>query len=449
VTNQPAIIQPYGGPIERVPIEQALSVGWDGMKRRFLGILAVLAISAFFAGVPAMAWFFGYEMIQRHLLLVILLSIYQLVVSAVVWLGIIKMALHVNRQQPFTADDFLAVGAQLPSFIGVCILRAILLGIGYMCFIIPGIILQVKLDQADYFIVDRKMGPIAALEASWRVTNGAVLMLWLFGLITVFVQFIGWCAFLIGALPAHMIILLAKAHIYDNLVATTQDATLLGKLAFSTNADTPILVAQPQEGVLTTTSATNPNGPSDPPAAEDQSVIPSATLPSDLAVLDPSTKNPSPLSDVPFLEQPTTGTSPLSEVPFLEQSGTETSPLSGIPFLNQPATESESTSGPTSVDKSATESMPSSGEKSVEESATESMPSSGENAVDKPATESVPSPGEKAVDKSATESVPPSDAPSVEKPAAETTPPSTVSFFDPPSSDVQPPPVPPNIASES
>jgi hypothetical protein len=421
VINQPVVVQQVVQvPIERVPIEHALGVGWDGTKRRFLLILAVLAISGFFVGIPTLAFYFGYEMIQRHLLLVILLSIYQLVVSAVVWLGIIKMALHVNRQLPFTGDDFLAVGAQLPSFLGVCILRGILLGIGYMCFVIPGIILHVKLDQADYFVVDRKMGPVAALEASWRVTNGAVLMLWLFGLVTGFVQFIGWCAFLIGALPAHMVVILSKAHIYDNLVATTNDATLIGKLAFSTPAETAILVAQPNEEVASAAAQTAPPAQN---AAVPQSGQALAEIPL------PAPTDVTPLSDVPFLERPSTETSHLSDQPFLEQQSTETAPLSDVPFLEQPFTPSTPLSEVPFLEQSGTESSPATNVPLPEQPPTESSPTS-------------PNPP-------ATESSPTSDGPLPEQPSIEGTPPSAVSFFDPPSSDAPPPSVPPNIATES
>ena len=256
--NQPVIVQPA----ERVPIERALSVGWEGMTHKFLMILCVMLISGFFAGMPILAYIFGYDMIQRHLLLVLLLAIYQIVVSAVIWLGLLKMSLHVNHQQPFTVDDFLAVGAQLPSYFGASIIRFIFVAAGYMFFFFPGVLIQTKLDQADYFIVDRKMGPIAALEASWRATNGAVLMLWLFGIITFFVQFVGWCALLIGALPANMIVLLSKAHVYENLIATSPDPILAAKLAVPAAADATLVTAAQPDGVVGATGIDAPAPPS-------------------------------------------------------------------------------------------------------------------------------------------------------------------------------------------
>jgi uncharacterized membrane protein len=254
--TQPAVVPV----VERVPIEHALSAGWSGTKQKFLLMVGVMLVAGIFAGVQTLAFYFGADMIQRHLLLIILLSIYQLVVSAVVSLGLIKLALHVQRQQPFTADDFLSVGAQLPSYCGAYILRAIILGIGYLFFIIPGIILHIKLDQTDYFIVDRKMGPVAALEASWRVTNGAVLMLWVFGLLTSLIQIIGWFLLLIGALPAHMIVIVSKAYVYDHLVETTQDATLLGKLAFASPSvlTPPLEVPAPEPSIVVTSTEAVP-----------------------------------------------------------------------------------------------------------------------------------------------------------------------------------------------
>lgn len=196
--------------IERVPIENALSLAWQGTKKKFLLLFTVLLLSTVFCSVPTLVAVFGGEALSKHLLVWLLLTLYGAVAASVTWLGCIKLALHINRDQPFALDDFLSVGALLPSFWVVCIVRTIIVVLGYLCFIVPGVILHIKLDQADYFLVDRKTGPIAAMDASWRVTNGSILMLFLFGLIMQFVQFIGWCALLIGAIPAYMEVMLAK-----------------------------------------------------------------------------------------------------------------------------------------------------------------------------------------------------------------------------------------------
>ena len=44
--------------------------------------------------------------------------------------------------------------------------------IGLVCFIIPGIIILIRLTFSIYYLIDKDMGPIEAIKASWKLTRG-------------------------------------------------------------------------------------------------------------------------------------------------------------------------------------------------------------------------------------------------------------------------------------
>lgn len=65
----------------------------------------------------------------------------------------------------------------LPRFIILAIVMAILVGGGFLLFILPGIWLYQRLFLAPYYLIDQNLGPWAAMSASWRAArtfSGAV-----------------------------------------------------------------------------------------------------------------------------------------------------------------------------------------------------------------------------------------------------------------------------------
>lgn len=57
-------------------------------------------------------------------------------------------------------------------FFILTILISIILTIGYILFVIPGVILTLMLLPAPFLVIDRDMGPISAIKESFRITSG-------------------------------------------------------------------------------------------------------------------------------------------------------------------------------------------------------------------------------------------------------------------------------------
>jgi hypothetical protein len=94
---------------------------------------------------------------------------------------------------------------------------------GLVAFIVPGLILSAGLSLASFFCVDRGLGPVAALKASWQATKGFKVEIVYFGLYAVLAVVLGLLALVIGVVPASAIVGVAHAAIYVHLTKEARD----------------------------------------------------------------------------------------------------------------------------------------------------------------------------------------------------------------------------------
>jgi len=211
---------------ERVAIEESIAVGWAVTKKRFLPIFLYTSLALLLAFLPSALAALAHDFLEHNTPFVLLLSLVTVVFVSVSTLGIIKMNILFKRGQEFTFDDFLSVGNCLLNYAGAVILNAIVIMTGFLFFIIPGIIFAIRLSMTDYFLVDRKMGPLQAMSASWTATRGCVGMLILFAGTMHLLMTLGTLAFVIGMIPAYMVMMVARAQVYDRLVDTCPELAL-------------------------------------------------------------------------------------------------------------------------------------------------------------------------------------------------------------------------------
>ncbi len=117
------------------------------------------------------------------------------------------------------ADDCFRCIKYLPSYFVAALISRSLIALGYLCFIVPGIILQISFQFAGYFIVEKQLGPIAALKASWAICDGARWQLVLLAIVSYFIHAFGILCFIVGGIPAYMVNSLANAATYRALLA--------------------------------------------------------------------------------------------------------------------------------------------------------------------------------------------------------------------------------------
>ena len=116
-----------------------------------------------------------------------------------------------------SVNDFYSTFMQFVHFAVASLLCAIVVIIGFVVFIIPGIILALRLQFYPYFVVEHGLGPIAALKQSWTVSRGHGWHLFLFGLVLALIGLLGALAFGVGLLLAIPTSTIAAAFVYRKL----------------------------------------------------------------------------------------------------------------------------------------------------------------------------------------------------------------------------------------
>jgi uncharacterized membrane protein len=149
----------------------------------------------------------------------IIASLAGLVLSFLLMLGAVTFALRAHDDLPSAQLADLWNPQPFWRFVGAEILHTIIVAIGLILLVIPGIIASVGLAFVPFAVVDRGAGPIAALKESWRITNGHKWNLFLLSLALLGINILGMLALVVGLLVTIPISWLAITHAYRTLAA--------------------------------------------------------------------------------------------------------------------------------------------------------------------------------------------------------------------------------------
>ena len=94
------------------------------------------------------------------------------------------------------------------------LLVLVIVAIGFVLIIVPGVIFACKLVFTPYLVVDRKMEVIEAIKTSWRMTGGYAWKVFLIFLLGIPISIAGLICFGVGIIIAIMWITLAFASLY-------------------------------------------------------------------------------------------------------------------------------------------------------------------------------------------------------------------------------------------
>jgi hypothetical protein len=128
--------------------------------------------------------------------------------------GLTKIYVTAARGQSPALADLFGGGRRSLAMLGMSILYGIVVGVGVLAFIVPGIVLAIGLQIADLFVVDAELGPVAALRASWQVMRGHKVQMFVFNLLSMLVVIAGALACGIGIVAALAVVRIAEAVIY-------------------------------------------------------------------------------------------------------------------------------------------------------------------------------------------------------------------------------------------
>lgn len=142
-------------------------------------------------------------------------GIIAVIVSSYLSASILLMYIKFARGESVSMDDLL--GINFTTFIHyflVTVVSGLLMVVGFVLLIAPGIYIMARLMFAQYLVVDRNLKFDEAIKMSWKISDGHVFSIVGFLAVMLFVLLVGFCSLIVGLLVATPIMMLSSAALY-------------------------------------------------------------------------------------------------------------------------------------------------------------------------------------------------------------------------------------------
>lgn len=198
-----------------IHIGHLLKFGVAKYRHYFSFLVGVMFTYFVLAIVPQMLYmFYQVEMSEvKDFLLSVVFSMLQLILS----LGFAKVTLLLIDDQPVDLRDFfMNFRLLIPYTVATVIYMVAVMG-GLMLLVVPGVFLSIRLQFYPYYIIEEGMDGFSALYASFQETSGLTMDLFLFWVVMIGLNLLGFLAGVIGIVLTYPVTMLGVALIYRGL----------------------------------------------------------------------------------------------------------------------------------------------------------------------------------------------------------------------------------------
>ncbi len=215
-------------------VSESLGNGWQTMKKYFLYLFLAVVINGIFDGGMNSArgghHFEGFHQMDSAinwqpwlLALTPAIILISLIVVALVFLirsvisyGADLMFVQAARdERPEIKNLFIGFQSRYVTIVLSNLLVTVLVIVGLIFFIIPGIVLACRLAFVSYLVMDKGMGTIEAVNTSWNMTRNYGWSIFGLGITSVFLFIGGLLLLLVGVFPALIWIRSSFASLYQ------------------------------------------------------------------------------------------------------------------------------------------------------------------------------------------------------------------------------------------
>ncbi len=154
---------------------------------------------------------------EDNIILRLTVIIVTVAISSLISIGFLRVVLNAVDRKHLKFSDIFNNYRLILKYLTAEAISGIFVSAGLLFFIVPGIILSVRLQFTEYFIVDEGIGPIDALKKSWKITKGATWELFLFILLLILINVAGALALGVGLLLSYPTSLIAQAYVFRKL----------------------------------------------------------------------------------------------------------------------------------------------------------------------------------------------------------------------------------------
>ncbi|MCL4354229.1 DUF975 family protein [Patescibacteria group bacterium] len=192
--------------------KEAIKQGYETVRKNLLLILKIMVVLAFVYTIP--------NALQKSVAdngnLFIVIGILIWILNIMVNMGLVKISIKFAQKEKVSLRDLFYTKSIL-TYVVASFLTGIIVFLGFILLIIPGIYLAIRLQFSTYLIVDKKMGIMDSIKTSWRITKGHTWNLFLFGLLLLLLNILGAIALVVGLIITIPTTGIATASVYKKL----------------------------------------------------------------------------------------------------------------------------------------------------------------------------------------------------------------------------------------
>jgi uncharacterized membrane protein len=194
---------------------EAFKFGWETVKNNFGFFIGLTIIYGLIIFVPSGI---AESLKKTSTALYILTAIIASVINTIVHMGLVKILLNFHDGKNAKISDLFSCASLFLKYATGSILYALIAVGGMLLLIVPGIIWMVQFSFCGYIIVDKMLGPIAALKRSSAITKGVKWQLFIFSLLFFGINILGMLALFVGLLVTLPLTMLAAVFVYRKLL---------------------------------------------------------------------------------------------------------------------------------------------------------------------------------------------------------------------------------------
>jgi len=194
-------------------INDLIRTGWETFRARPWLLLGALLIVWVFSVIPGML----NNLWEDNAFMVFVTTVVFMIPQLILGMGFIRIVLDLLSGKPTGIQELFSQYPLFIRFLLGSLLYNIIVFLGLILLIIPGIYLGIRLQFFSYFIVDKGMGPVESIKASFELTRGHELDLFLLGIVAMILNILGALALMLGLLVSIPVTMLALGQAYRDL----------------------------------------------------------------------------------------------------------------------------------------------------------------------------------------------------------------------------------------
>ena len=198
---------------------ESLEFGFRAAKKHFWFFAGIMLFTLAIAYIPEIASkaLERAELPSIATMFFFLAGIGFAILNILVSIGLAHISIKFAKSETAVFSDLFARSDRVFRYFISSILYGIMVALGFVLLIVPGVILMIRFQFYQYLIIEKKSGPIQALKTSWRMTRGSAWNLFILWLIIIIINLAGALALGIGLFFTVPTTMVAMAYVYKKL----------------------------------------------------------------------------------------------------------------------------------------------------------------------------------------------------------------------------------------